>query len=81
MFLFVQSMSTLSLSVRDTMTVEEVLWNACVKKQIAPNDHFLRCKKRREAEEYYVPPRGELIENILNVRFVLNSLINFKEKH
>ncbi|CAL1262359.1 unnamed protein product [Larinioides sclopetarius] len=66
-----QTVSTTSLNVRDNMTVEEVLWSACGKKQLSPNDHFLRAKKRKDVDEYFVPPRNELIENLINQYEVL----------
>ncbi|KAG8196075.1 hypothetical protein JTE90_007815 [Oedothorax gibbosus] len=61
-----QTVSTTSLNVRDNMTVEEVLWSACGKKQLSPNDHFLRAKKNKDLDEYFVPPRIELIENLIS---------------
>ncbi|GBM76621.1 Protein still life, isoforms C/SIF type 2 [Araneus ventricosus] len=66
-----QTVSTTSLNVRDNMTVEEVLWSACGKKQLSPNDHFLRAKKRKDVDEYFVPPRNEFIENLINQYEVL----------
>ncbi|XP_035224878.1 protein still life, isoform SIF type 1-like isoform X3 [Stegodyphus dumicola] len=66
-----QTVSTTSLNVRDNMSVEEVLWSACAKKQLSPNDHFLRAKKRKDVDEYFVPPRTEVIENLINQYEVL----------
>ncbi|GFW20588.1 protein still life, isoform SIF type 1 [Trichonephila clavipes] len=44
------------------MTVEDVLWTACLKKQLAPSDHFLHIKQ--DNEQYYTPPATELFENL-----------------
>lgn len=52
------------IGVRDITTVEEVLWSSCSKKQLSANDHFLRIKRWKDKDDYYVPPRTELLENL-----------------
>ncbi|KAK4317170.1 hypothetical protein Pmani_011723 [Petrolisthes manimaculis] len=58
---------TVSISLKDSMTVEEFLVAACGRKSLNPMEHFVRVKKRRELEEtnYFVPHRTDLIENYL----------------
>ncbi|GIY09128.1 hypothetical protein CDAR_534951 [Caerostris darwini] len=53
---------SVTVCVRDNMTVEDVLWTACLKKQLAPSDHFLHIKQ--DNEQYYTPPPTELFENL-----------------
>ncbi|KAF8767388.1 Protein still life like protein [Argiope bruennichi] len=53
---------SVTICVRDNMTVEDVLWTACLKKQLAPSDHFLHIKQ--DNEQYYTPPPTELFENL-----------------
>lgn len=55
--------------LKDSMTVEEFLANACSRKNLNPMEHFVRVKKRREMEDhnYFVPPRGDLIETYVSV--------------
>lgn len=54
--------------LRDAMTVEEFLANACVRKNLNPMEHFTRVKKRREMEDhnYFVPHRNDLIETYVS---------------
>ncbi|KAK8732084.1 hypothetical protein OTU49_007177 [Cherax quadricarinatus] len=56
-----------SISLKDSMSVEEFLVAACGRKNLNPMEHFVRVKKRRELEEtnYFVPHRTDLIENYL----------------
>ncbi|XP_050692900.1 protein still life, isoform SIF type 1-like isoform X14 [Eriocheir sinensis] len=58
---------TVSISLKDSMTVEEFLVAACGRKNLSPMEHFVRVRKRRELEEtnYFVPHRTDLIENYL----------------
>ncbi|XP_064098883.1 protein still life, isoform SIF type 1-like isoform X4 [Macrobrachium nipponense] len=58
---------TVSISLKDAMTVEEFLVAASSRKSLNPMEHFVRVKKRRELEEtnYFVPHRTDLIENYL----------------
>ncbi|KAG7162935.1 still life-like 1, partial [Homarus americanus] len=58
---------TVSISLKDSMSVEEFLVAACGRKNLNPMEHFVRVKKRRELEEtnYFVPHRTDLIENYL----------------
>ncbi|KAG8188453.1 hypothetical protein JTE90_008018 [Oedothorax gibbosus] len=51
-----------TVCVRDNMTVEDILWSACLKKQFAPSDHFLHIKQ--DNGEYYTPPATELFDNL-----------------
>ncbi|XP_055382537.1 protein still life, isoforms C/SIF type 2 isoform X1 [Condylostylus longicornis] len=54
--------------LRDAMSVEEFLANACARKNLNPMEHFVRVKKRRDMEDhnYFVPHRNDLIENYLH---------------
>ncbi|XP_037784013.1 protein still life, isoform SIF type 1-like isoform X8 [Penaeus monodon] len=58
---------TVTISIKDSMTVEEFLVAASGRKNLNPMEHFVRVKKRRELEEtnYFVPHRTDLIENYL----------------
>ncbi|XP_045119096.1 protein still life, isoform SIF type 1-like isoform X8 [Portunus trituberculatus] len=58
---------TVTISLKDSMTVEEFLVAACGRKNLSPMEHFVRVRKRRELEEsnYFVPHRTDLIENYL----------------
>ncbi|GAB6032814.1 hypothetical protein CHUAL_012017 [Chamberlinius hualienensis] len=50
--------------VRDGMTAEEFLALACSKKQLIPSDHFLRLYRTNNLDDYYVPHRSDLMENL-----------------
>lgn len=54
--------------LRDSMTNEEFLASACVRKNLNPMEHFVRVKKRREMEDhnYFVPHRNDLIETYVS---------------
>ncbi|XP_073842315.1 protein still life, isoforms C/SIF type 2-like isoform X1 [Musca autumnalis] len=54
--------------LRDAMSVEEFLANACARRNLNPMEHFVRVKKRRDMEDhnYFVPHRNDLIENYLH---------------
>ncbi|XP_077487410.1 guanine nucleotide exchange factor still life isoform X2 [Amblyomma americanum] len=52
------------VGVRDNMTVEEVLWVACSRRQLSPNDHFLRFRRRKDSDECYVAARTEIFDNL-----------------
>lgn len=54
--------------VRDAMSVEEFLANACARKNLNPMEHFVRVKKRRDMEDhnYFVPHRNDLIETYVS---------------
>lgn len=54
--------------LRDTMSVEEFLASACVRKNLNPMEHFVRVKKRREMEDsnYFVPHRNDLIDTYVS---------------
>ncbi|XP_031631068.1 protein still life, isoform SIF type 1-like isoform X3 [Contarinia nasturtii] len=54
--------------LRDGMSVEEFLANACARKNLNPMEHFVRVKKRRDMEDhnYFVPHRNDLIETYLH---------------
>ncbi|XP_075751606.1 guanine nucleotide exchange factor still life isoform X4 [Rhipicephalus microplus] len=52
------------VGVRDNMTVEEVLWVACSRRQLSPNDHFLRFHRRKDMDDCYVAARTELFDNL-----------------
>ncbi|XP_064473099.1 protein still life, isoform SIF type 1-like [Ornithodoros turicata] len=52
------------LGVRDNMTVEEVLWLACSRRQLSPNDHFLRFRRHKDGDEYFVAARNEIFDNL-----------------
>lgn len=55
--------------LRDSMTVEEFLASACIRKNLNPMEHFVRVKKRREMEDhnYFVPHRNDLIETYVSI--------------
>jgi len=54
--------------LRDSMTNEEFLASACIRKNLNPMEHFVRVKKRREMEDhnYFVPHRNDLIETYVS---------------
>ncbi|XP_077540486.1 guanine nucleotide exchange factor still life isoform X3 [Haemaphysalis longicornis] len=52
------------VGVRDNMTVEEVLWVACSRRQLSPNDHFLRFRRRKDLDDCYVAARTEIFDNL-----------------
>lgn len=56
--------------LRDAMSVEEFLANACARKNLNPMEHFVRVKKRRDMEDhnYFVPHRNDLIETYVSIR-------------
>jgi Raf-like Ras-binding domain len=56
--------------LRDSMTNEEFLASACIRKNLNPMEHFVRVKKRREMEDhnYFVPHRNDLIETYVSPR-------------
>ncbi|MPC79186.1 Protein still life, isoform SIF type 1 [Portunus trituberculatus] len=60
---------TVTISLKDSMTVEEFLVAACGRKNLSPMEHFVRVRKRRELEEsnYFVPHRTDLIENYVGI--------------
>lgn len=61
--------------LRDSMTNEEFLASACIRKNLNPMEHFVRVKKRREMEDhnYFVPHRNDLIETyVSDLRIWLN---------
>ncbi|XP_042906310.1 protein still life, isoform SIF type 1 isoform X4 [Parasteatoda tepidariorum] len=53
---------SVTVCVRDNMTVEDVLWSACLKKQLAPSDHFLHIKQ--DNDKYYTPAPTELFDQL-----------------
>lgn len=81
--------SYVTVYLRDSMTVEEFLASACVRKNLNPMEHFVRVKKRREMEDhnYFVPHRNDLIETYVSVKhdqlfflkfsIILSSLLLF----
>ncbi|XP_034940458.1 protein still life, isoform SIF type 1 isoform X1 [Chelonus insularis] len=62
-----------SVFLRDGMTVEEFLANACSRKGLNPMEHFVRVKKRRDMEDhnYFVPHRSDGIETYLHTHEVV----------
>ncbi len=50
------------MGISDKMTVQEVLEAACNKRQLNPNDHFLRYKLHG-AEGYKVPEKTAYMEH------------------
>ncbi|CRL06594.1 CLUMA_CG019614, isoform A [Clunio marinus] len=65
--------SYVTVYLRDSMTNEEFLASACVRKNLNPMEHFVRVKKRREMEDhnYFVPHRNDLIETYLHTHEVV----------
>lgn len=59
----------MTVPLKDTMSVEEFLISACARKGLAPMEHFVRVKKRRELPDtnYFVPHRSDLIETYVSV--------------
>lgn len=55
------------MGVRDNMTVEEVLWVACSRRQLSPNDHFLRFRRRKDLDDCYVAARTEIFDNLVSI--------------
>lgn len=60
--------ATVTVYVREGMSVEEFLSSACTRKNLNPSEHFVRVKKRREMEDhnYFVPHRSDLIETYVS---------------
>lgn len=60
--------------LRDSMTNEEFLASACIRKNLNPMEHFVRVKKRREMEDhnYFVPHRNDLIETYVSAANPIN---------
>lgn len=58
--------------LRDAMSVEEFLANACARKNLNPMEHFVRVKKRRDMEDhnYFVPHRNDLIETYVSILYL-----------
>lgn len=50
------------------MSVEEFLITACARKNLAPMEHFLRVKKRRDLPDnnYFVPHRSDLVDTYVS---------------
>ena len=50
------------------MSVEEFLVSACARKGLAPLEHFVRVKKRRDLPDtnYFVPHRSDLIDTYVS---------------
>lgn len=67
--------------LRDAMSVEEFLANACARKNLNAMEHFVRVKKRRDMEDhnYFVPHRNDLIETYVSIRtsFLLQLFLVF----
>jgi T-lymphoma invasion and metastasis-inducing protein 1 len=61
--------------LRDSMTNEEFLASACIRKNLNPMEHFVRVKKRRDMEDhnYFVPHRNDLIETYVSDIFGRHS--------
>ncbi|XP_054711975.1 protein still life, isoform SIF type 1-like [Uloborus diversus] len=57
---------SVTVCVRENMTVEDILWSACLKKQLAPSDHFLRLRREGPdgTEDYYTPQRSDLFDSL-----------------
>ncbi len=56
------------MGLKEGMTVEEFLVTACARKNLAPLEHFVRVKKRRELPDtnYFVPHRSDAIETYVS---------------
>lgn len=65
--------------LRDSMTNEEFLASACIRKNLNPMEHFVRVKKRREMEDhnYFVPHRNDLIETYVSHKLMCSSTFKF----
>ncbi|KAF5297733.1 hypothetical protein FQR65_LT09906 [Abscondita terminalis] len=64
---------SVTVYVREGMSVEEFLTSACTRKNLNPTEHFVRVKKRREMEDhnYFVPHRSDLIETYLHTHEIV----------
>ncbi|ODN06327.1 Protein still life, isoforms C/SIF type 2 [Orchesella cincta] len=62
-----------TVPLKDAMSVEEFLVSACARKGLAPMEHFVRVKKRRELPDtnYFVPHRSDLIDTYLSTHEVV----------
>lgn len=73
--------SYITVFIRDSMTTEEFLASACIRKGLNPMEHFVRVKKRRDMEDhnYFVPHRNDLIETyvrrICDIQLRVENLI------
>ena len=58
----------MTVPLKDAMSVEEFLVTACSRKNLAPLEHFVRVKKRRELPDtnYFVPHRSDLIDTYVS---------------
>lgn len=62
--------NSVTVYLRDAMSVEEFLASACARKNLNAMEHFVRVKKRRDMEDhsYFVPHRNDLIETYVSIR-------------
>src|SRR5690349_2332873 len=67
--------------LRDSMTNEEFLASACIRKNLNPMEHFVRVKKRREMEDhnYFVPHRNDLIETYVSASNKFDFSLSFRD--
>ena len=58
------------LGISDKMTVQDVLEEACNKRQLNSNNHFIRFKLAAGADNFRVPDKSVFMEN--QVRLQMN---------
>lgn len=65
---FPKYLQVVTVPLKDAMSVEEFLVSACARKGLAPMEHFVRVKKRRDLPDtnYFVPHRSDLIDTYVS---------------
>ena len=55
--------------MKKNATVEDFLNKVCLEHELAPSEHFLRVKKKKEMPDskFFVPQRTDLIDNYVSV--------------
>ena len=54
------------LGISDKMVVQEVLEASCNRRQLNPNDHFLRMKLPNNGDSYKIPDKNAVLEHEVN---------------
>lgn len=68
-------MQTLVIGVSDKMSVQEVLEATCNKRQLNPNDHFVRLKLSGN-DNFKIPEKSAFMENEVSYSLNLNYLLH-----
>ena len=61
------------MGISEKMTVQEVLEGACNKRQLNPNDHFIRLKLPG-VENFKIPEKSAFMENEVSLAVIANSI-------